>query len=125
MPTVLDRVIAPAIRQGLGPSFDPDVAVHSDGFRPGRSAPQALERAWREIADGDRGVVQLDLETCFDRVHHDRGRSRVARTVTDKRLLKVIRRDLNAWIMQDGGVSQREAGRPQGSPLSPRWSNIL
>jgi RNA-directed DNA polymerase len=125
MPTVLDRFIAPAILQGLGPSFDPGFSARSDGFRPGRSAPQALERSCREIADGDRGVVQLDLETCFDRVHHDRGRSRVARTVTDKRLLKVIRRDLNVGIRQEGVVSQREAGRPQGSPLSPRWSKIL
>ncbi len=125
MPTVLDRCIAPAILQGLGPIFDPDFSVRSDGFRPGRSAHQARERSCREIADGDRGVVNLDREKLFARVNHDLVRSRVARKVKDKRLLKLIRRDRNAGIRQDGVVSQREAGMPQGSPLSPLLSNSL
>ncbi len=108
-----------------GPIFDPDFSVRSDGFRPGRSAHQARERSCREIADGDRGVVNLDREKLFARVNHDLVRSRVARKVKDKRLLKLIRRDRNAGIRQDGVVSQREAGMPQGSPLSPLLSNSL
>jgi RNA-directed DNA polymerase len=124
IPTVLDRFIAQAILQVLGPIFAPDFSARSYGFRPGRSAHQALERSCRAIADGDRWVVNLDLEKFFDSVNHDMVMSRVARKVKDKRLLKVIRRDLNAGIRQEGVVSQREAGTPQGSPLSPLLSNI-
>lgn len=125
MPTALDRLIAQAMLQVLGPIFDPDFSERSYGFRPGRSAHQALEQACRDMADGYRWVVHLDLEQCFDRVHHDLVMSRVARKVKDKRLVRLIRRYLNAGIMHEGLVSQREAGMPQGSPLSPLLSNIL
>jgi group II intron reverse transcriptase/maturase len=125
IPTVLDRLITQAMLQVLVPLFDPDFAERSYGFRPGRSAHQALEQACRDMAEGYRWVVNLDLEQFFDSVHHDMVMSRVARKVKDKRLLRLIRRYLNAGIMQDGLVSQREAGMPQGSPLSPLLSNIL
>jgi RNA-directed DNA polymerase len=125
IPTVLDRLIAQAMLQVLVPIFDPDFSERSYGFRPGRSAHQALEQSCRDMADGYRWVVNLDLEKFFDSVHHDLVMSRVARKVKDKRLLTVIRRYLNAGIMQEGVVSQREAGMPQGSPLSPLLSNIL
>ena len=125
IPTALDRLIAQAILQVLVPIFDPDFSERSYGFRPGRSAHQALEQACRDMADGYRWVVNLDLEKFFDSVHHDMVMSRVARKVKDKRLLRLIRRYLNAGIMQEGLVSQREAGMPQGSPLSPLLSNIL
>jgi len=125
MPTALDRLIAQAMLQVLGPIFDPDFSERSYGFRPGRSAHQALEQACRDMADGYRWVVHLDLEQCFDSVHHDLVMSRVARKVKDKRLVRLIRRYLNAGIMHEGLVSQREAGMPQGSPLSPLLSNIL
>jgi group II intron reverse transcriptase/maturase len=125
IPTVFDRLIAQAILQVLVPIFDPGFSERSYGFRPGRSAHQALEQACRDIADGYRWVVNLDLEKFFDSVHHDLVMSRVARKVKDKQLLRLIRRYLNAGIMQEGLVSQREAGMPQGSPLSPLLSNIL
>jgi group II intron reverse transcriptase/maturase len=119
IPTVLDRWIAQAMLQVLVPIFDPGFSERSYGFRPGRSAHQALEQACRDMADGYRWVVNLDLEKFFDSGHHDMVRSRVARKVKDKRLLRLIRRYLTAGIMQDGLVSQREAGMPQGAPLSP------
>jgi RNA-directed DNA polymerase len=125
IPTVLDRLIAQAICQVLVPLFDPGFSERSYGFRPGRNAHQALEQACCDIADGYRWVVNLDLETFFDSVHHDVVMSRLARKVKDKRLLKLIRRYLSAGIMQDGLVSQREIGMPQGSPLSPLLSNVL
>lgn len=125
IPTVLDRLIAQAMMQVLVPIFDPDFSERSYGFRPGRSAHQALEHACRDMAEGYRWVVNLDLEKFFDSVHHDMVMSRVARKVKDTRLLRLIRRYLNAGMMQDGLVSQREVGVPQGSPLSPLLSNIL
>ncbi len=125
IPIALDRFIAQATLQVLGPIFDPGFSQRSYGFRPGRSAHQALEQACRDMADGYRWVVNLDLEKFFDSVHHDIVMSRLARKVKDKRLLKLIRRYLNAGIMQEGLVGQRESGMPQGSPLSPLLSNIL
>ena len=125
IPTVLDRLIAQAILQVLVPIFDPAFSERSYGFRPGRSAHQALEQSCRDIADGYRWVVNIDLEKFFDSVNQDIVMSRIARKVKDKRLLKLIRRYLNAGIMQEGLVSQREAGMPQGSPLSPLLSNVL
>jgi RNA-directed DNA polymerase len=102
----------------LGPIFDLDFSARSYGFRPGRSAHQALQHMCHDIEEGYRWVVNIDLEKFFDRVNHDMVMSRVARKVTDKRLLKLLRQYLNAGIRQDGLVSQREAGMPQGSPLS-------
>ena len=125
IPTVLDRLITQAITQVMSPIFDQDFSAHSYGFRPGRSAHQAIEQARRYMAEGSRWVVDLDLEKFFDQVNHDLLMSRVARKIKDKRLLKLIRRYLTAGIMQGGLVSIREAGTPQGSPLSPLLSNIL
>lgn len=125
IPTVLDRLITQAILQVMSPIFDPAFSTHSYGFRPGRSAHQALEQVCAYIADGHRWVVDLDLEKFFDQVNHDLLMSRVARQIKDKRLLKLIRRYLTAGIMRDGLVSIRAAGTPQGSPLSPLLSNIL
>jgi RNA-directed DNA polymerase len=125
IPTVVDRLITQAILQVMGPILDTGFSDHSYGFRPGRSALQAVEQARRHISDGYRWVVDLDLEKFFDRVNHDVLMSRVARKIKDKRLLKLIRRYLNAGIMKEGLVSKREAGTPQGSPLSPLLSNLL
>lgn len=125
IPTVLDRFIQQAILQVLGPTFDAGFSESSYGFRPGRSAQQAVERARLYIAAGRRWVVDLDLEKFFDQVNHDILMSRVARKVRDKRLLKLIRRYLQAGLMTDGVVSQRVAGTPQGGPLSPLLSNVL
>ncbi|MFO7713919.1 reverse transcriptase domain-containing protein [Desulfosarcina sp.] len=120
VPTVVDRLIQQAMHQVLNPLFDPDFSVHSYGFRPGRSAHQALLQAKANVADGRRWVVDLDLEKFFDRVHHDVLMSRVGRKVRDKRVLGLIRRYLQAGIMEGGLVSQPTMGTPQGGPLTPR-----
>ena len=125
VPTALDRLITQAITQVIGPIFDLDFSEHSYGFRPGRSAHQGVEQAREFVEQGNRWVVDLDLEKFFDQVNHDKLMSRVARKVKDKRLLRLIRRYLSTGIMQDGMVSIREAGTPQGSPLSPLLSNII
>ena len=125
IPTVLDRFIQQAILQVMTPIFDPGFSDHSFGFRPGRSAHHAVEQARDYMAEGHRWVVDLDLEKFFDRVNHDILMSRVARKVRDKRLLKLIRRYLTAGMMAGGVVSPRDAGTPQGGPLSPLLSNVL
>lgn len=125
IPTVLDRLITQAILQVMSPIFDRDFSTHSYGFRPRRSAHQAVKQACDYIAKGNRWVVDLDLEKFFDQVNHDMLMSRVARRIKDRRLLELIRHYLTAGLMQDGLVSIREAGTPQGSPLSPLLSNIL
>ena len=125
IPTVLDRLITQAILQVMSPILDRDFSAHSYGFRPGRNAHQAVEQARRYMEAGNRWVVDLDLEKFFDQVNHDVLMSRVARKIKDKRLLRLIRRYLTADILQGGLVSIREAGTPQGSPLSPLLSNIL
>jgi len=125
IPTVLDRMIQQAMLQVLGPIFDAGFSESSYGFRPGRSAQQAVEQARHHIAEGRRWVVDIDLEKFFDRVNHDILVSRVARKVKDKRILKLIRRYLQAGLMMDGVVSQQVMGTPQGGPLSPLLSNIL
>ena len=125
IPTVLDRFIQQAILQVVGPIFDAGFSESSYGFRPGRSALQAVEQARKHIAAGHRWLVDLDLEQFFDRVNHDILMSRVARKIGDKRLLKLIRLYLQAGLMADGVVSRRTAGTPQGGPLSPLLSNIL
>ena len=124
-PTVVDRFISQAMLQVMSPIFEPGFSDHSNGFRPGRSALQAVERACGYIADGHRWWVDIDWEKFFDQVNHDLLMSRVARKIKDKRLLKLIRRYLSAGIMSEGLVSVREAGTPQGSPLSPLLSNVL
>ena len=125
IPTVLDRLIQQALLQVLQPVFEPGFSEHSYGFRPGRNAWQAVQRAQGYIREGRRWVVDLDLEKFFDRVNHDILMSRVAREVKDERVLKLIRRYLEAGLMADGIVSVRTEGTPQGGPLSPLLSNIL
>ena len=125
IPTVLDRLIQQALLQVLGPLFDPTFSDSSFGFRPGRSAHQALDRAQEHIAAGHRWVVDMDLEKFFDRVNHDILMSRLARRIEDKRILKLIRLFLQAGMLEDGVVSQRAEGTPQGGPLSPLLSNVL
>ncbi len=125
IPTVLDRLIQQALLQVLQPMFDPTFSDHSFGFRPRRSAHQALDRAKQHIAAGHRWVVDMDLEKFFDRVNHDVLMSRLARRIEDKRILRLIRRYLQAGMMEGGIVSQRSEGTPQGGPLSPLLSNVL
>ena len=125
IPTVLDRLIQQALLQVLSPIFDPGFSDASFGFRPGRSTHQAVRKAREHIAAGHRWVVDMDLEKFFDRVNHDILMSRVARKVKDKRVLLLIRRYLQAGIMEGGVVSPRTEGTPQGGPLSPLLSNIL
>jgi group II intron reverse transcriptase/maturase len=125
IPTVVDRLIQQALLQVLQPEFEPEFSEHSYGFRPGRNAWQAVQRAQGYIREGRRWVVDLDLEKFFDRVNHDILMSRVARKVRDVRVLKLIRRYLEAELMSGGTVSARTEGTPQGGPLSPLLSNIL
>jgi RNA-directed DNA polymerase len=125
IPTVLDRLLQQALLQELHPIFDPTFSDGSFGFRPGRGTHQAIERARAHIAAGWGWVVDLDLEKFFDRVNHDVLMARVARRVKDKRVLRLIRRFLEAGVMEDGLVSQHTEGTPQGGPLSPLLSNIL
>jgi group II intron reverse transcriptase/maturase len=125
IPTVLDRLIQQALHQVLCPIFDPTFSQHSYGFRPGRSTHQAVKAARDHIAAGCRWVVDMDLEKFFDRVNHDVLMARVARKVTDTRVLALIGRYLRAGLMDGGVVSQRTEGTPQGGPLSPLLSNIM
>jgi RNA-directed DNA polymerase len=125
IPVVVDRLLQQAIHQVLSPLFDPGFSESSYGFRPGRSAHQAVLKARGYVAEGRRWVVDMDLEKFFDRVNHDVLMSRVARKVKDKRVLRLIRRYLQAGIMEGGLVSQPVKGTPQGGPLSPLLSNII
>jgi RNA-directed DNA polymerase len=126
IPVVVDRLVQQMILQVLDPIFDPTFSNSSYGFRPGRSPHMALEQARKYVAQEGRGfVVDLDLEKFFDRVNHDILMSRVARRIGDKRLLLIIRRFLQAGMMQDGVCVVRDEGTPQGGPLSPLLANLL
>ncbi len=125
IPTVLDRLIQQAVHQELSPLFEPGFSANSYGFRPGRSAHQAVQAARTAVTNGLRWVVDIDLAKFFDRVNHDILMSRVARKVKDKRVLHLIRSYLRAGMFEGGVVTQRVEGTPQGGPLSPLLSNIL
>jgi RNA-directed DNA polymerase len=125
IPTVLDRLLQQAVRQVLQRRWDPTFSEHSHGFRPKRSAHQAVAKAQQYIAAGYRWVVDLDLEKFFDRVHHDKLMAAIARRVTDKRVLRLIGAFLKVGVLENGLVSPAEEGTPQGGPLSPRLSNIV
>lgn len=126
IPVAVDRLVQQAILQVLNPILDPTFSNSSYGFRPGRDAHMALEQARRYVAqEGREIVVDLDLEKFFDRVNHDILMSRIARRIGDKRLLRIIRRFLQAGMMQDGVCVARDEGTPQGGPLSPLLANLL
>lgn len=125
IPTALDRVIQQAIAMALAPIFEPQFSDYSYGFRLGRSAQMAVAQSLEYINTGHDWVVETDLSKFFDRVNHDILMSRLAKVIDDKMLLKLIRRYLQAGIMEDGLVSPRESGVPQGGNLSPLMSNVM
>ena len=125
IPTVMDRFVQQAVLQVLQERWDPTFSEFSYGFRPGRSAHQAVAKAQEYIQQGYDWVVDLDLEKFFDRVNHDVLMSRVARRISDKRMLKLIRGFLNSGVMENGLVGPTDEGTPQGGPLSPLLSNLL
>jgi RNA-directed DNA polymerase len=125
VPTALDRFVQQAVLQVLQPIFDPTFSDHSYGFRPGRSAHQAVAAAQGHLASGYRWVVDLDLERFFDRVNHDLLMGRLAQRVADPRVLKLARAFLHAGVLENGLISATEEGTPQGGPLSPLLSNIV
>ena len=125
IPTVVDRLVQQAILQVLDPLIEPTFSESSYGFRPGRSAHQALRKAQEYVAEGRAVVVDVDLEKFFDRVNHDVLMSRLARRVSDKRLLRIVRRFLEAGMLKQGVCVERHEGTPQGGPLSPLLANLL
>jgi len=125
VPTVLDRFIQQAVMQVLQGRWDRTFSDHSYGFRPGRSAHQAVAQAQQYIAAGYRWCVDLDLEKFFDRVSHDKLMARIETRVSDRRVLRLIRTFLKAGVMEAGLVSPVDEGTPQGGPLSPLLSNIV
>ena len=122
---MLDRFIQQAVLQVLQRQWDQTFSEHSYGFRPGRSAHQAVAQAQQHIAQGYGWCVDLDLEKFFDRVNHDKLVGRIAKRIGDKRLLKLIRAFLNAGVMENGLVNPSVEGTPQGGPLSPLLSNLV
>ena len=125
IPTVLDRLVQQAVMQVLQRRWDRTFSEHSHGFRPQRSAHQAVAKAQQYFAEGNRWVVDLDLEKFFDRVNHDQLMAAMARGVNDKRMLKLIRAILESGVMENGRVSAVEEGTPQGGPLSPLRSKLV
>lgn len=125
IPTVVDRLIQQALHQILSPIFEPEFSANSYGFRPGRGAHDAIRKAKEYQLAGKRWVVDIDLAKFFDEVNHDLLMARIAKKVRDKKVLRLIRRYLQAGIMKDGVVWDRDKGTPQGGPLSPLLSNIM
>ena len=125
IPTVVDRLIQQALHQVLNAIFEPHFSEASYGFRPGRNAHQALKAAQQYVAAGKRWVVDMDLEKFFDRVNHDLLMGKLSQKIDDARVLKLVRRYLEAGMMQEGLVSPRSDGTPQGGPLSPLLSNVV
>jgi RNA-directed DNA polymerase len=125
IPTVLDRFVQQLLLQVLQPIFDPTFSEHSHGFRPGRRAHDAVRKAQQYIQDGRRWVVDVDLEKFFDRVNHDVLMGKLHNRIEDRRVLRIIRRYLEAGILADGVVVERQEGTPQGGPLSPLLANVL
>ena len=125
IPTVLDRLIEQALLQVLQPLFDPTFSDASYGFRPGRRAHDAVRRAQAYVQAGRSVVVDIDLEKFFDRVNHDMLMGRLIKRIADRRVLRLIRRYLNAGVLANGVVIERHEGTPQGGPLSPLLANVL
>jgi len=125
IPTVVDRLLGQAIQQWLSGQYEAGFSENSYGFREGRSAHQAVERAKKYLDEGKTWVVEMDLDKFFDRVNHDKLMGRLAKRIEDKRTLKLMRGYLNSGIMEGGLVTPRQEGTPQGSPLSPVLSNIV
>ena len=125
IPTVVDRMIQQAIARVLSPIFEKEFSGNSYGFRPGRSAQQAIEQAARYMQEGNKTVVDIDRENFFDRVNHDKLMSLLAKRIADKRLLRLIRKYLESGVMSQGLISPAEEGTPQGGPLSPLLSNVM
>ena len=125
IPTVIDRLLSQAIGQWLSGRYEPGFSEQSYGFREGRSAHQAVEQAKRYLQEGNEWVVEIDLDQFFDRVNHDKLMGKLAKGISDKRTLKLIRSYLNSGVMEGGLISPRQEGTPQGSPLSPVLSNMV
>jgi group II intron reverse transcriptase/maturase len=125
IPTVLDRMIQQALQQVLSEEFEGTFSDHSYGFRPGKSAHEAVEAAREHIEAGYQWVVDIDLEKFFDTVNHDRLMARMKAKIADKRVLRLVNEYLKAGVMADGVVVRSKVGTPQGGPLSPLLSNIV
>src|SRR5207248_2525840 len=125
IPTVIDRVIQQAVLQRLQPQWDPTFSEHSYGFRPGRSAHQAVAQAQAYVIEGYRFVVDIDLAKFFDRVNHDRLMAAVSARISDQRVLRLIRGYLRAGVLNGGLFEESGEGTPQGGPLSPLLSNLV